>query len=123
MVAFQGEGASCPTPASHTGVVAIEVQAAAAPANELRTVWCAALSGAGAPIVTTSDASSNPIVWIVGAEGDNRLHGFRGDTGAELSLMAGAVPPMQGLHHFETILAAHHRLYVAADGRVYAFAY
>ena len=34
------------------------------------------------PIITTTDGKSDPIVWAVGAEGDNRLHGFRGDTGA-----------------------------------------
>jgi hypothetical protein len=34
--------------------------------------------------VTTSDGHSDPIVWIVGAEGDGRLHGFRGDTGEPL---------------------------------------
>jgi hypothetical protein len=34
---------------------------------------------------------SDPVVWIVGAKGDNRLHGFRGDTG-DLLLPAGAGP-------------------------------
>jgi hypothetical protein len=37
--------------------------------------------GEGSPIVTTTDGRSNPIVWIIGAEGDERLHGYRGDTG------------------------------------------
>jgi hypothetical protein len=30
---------------------------------------------------------------------------------------------MAGLHHFQTLIAAENRLFVAADGRVYAFAF
>ncbi len=44
----------------------------------------------GSPIVTTTDGRSNPIVWILGADGDGRLHGFRGDNGEPL--FAGAGP-------------------------------
>jgi hypothetical protein len=43
----------------------------------MTTAWCGALRGAGSPMITTTDGQSNPIVWILGAEGDNRLHGFR----------------------------------------------
>ena len=32
---------------------------------------------AGSPIVTTTDGTANPIVFIVGAEADNRLYAFR----------------------------------------------
>jgi hypothetical protein len=72
--------------------------------------------------VTTSDGSSDPIVWMVGAEGDNRLHGFKGDTGEPL-LAAAAAPTMVGLRHFQTLIATLDRLYVGADGRIYAFAF
>jgi hypothetical protein len=83
--------------------------------------WCGALRGAGSPIVTTTDGRSNPIVWIVGAEGDGRLHGFRGDTGEPL--FSGGKDAMAGLRHFQTLIAADNRLFVAADGRLYAFAF
>ena len=69
--------------------------------------------------MTTSDGSSDPVVWMVGAEGDNRLHGFKGDTGEPL-LPAGAGPAMEGLRHFQTLIATRDRLYVGADGRIYA---
>jgi hypothetical protein len=72
--------------------------------------------------VTTSDGSSDPIVWIVGAEGDNRLHGFKGDTGEPL-LPTGAAPTMVGLRHFQTLIATRGRLYVGSDGRIYAFTF
>ena len=81
--------------------------------------WCAPLNGAGAPIVTTTDGTANPLVWVVGAEGDNLLHGFDAMTGQVV--FAGNSQSMTGLRHFETLLAANKRLYVASTGRIYAF--
>jgi hypothetical protein len=73
--------------------------------------------------VTTSDGHSDPIVWIVGAEGDGRLHGFRGDTGEPLLAGGGSKEAMAGLRHLQTLVAAENRLFVAPDDRVYAFAF
>jgi hypothetical protein len=87
----------------------------------ITTSWCGALRGAGSPIVTTTDGSSNPVVWIIGAEGDNQLHGFNGDTGEPL--FTGSADSMRGLHHFQSLLATEDRLYIGADGQVYAFAF
>jgi outer membrane protein assembly factor BamB len=119
MVAFQGKGAACPAQSTGTGLTALVVGAGAPPT--IRTAWCARLNGGGAPIVTTSDDRADAIVWATGGDGDNRLHGYRGDTGAEI--FAGDRPgdAMRGLRHFGTIVAANNRLYVPADGRVYAF--
>ena len=64
---------------------------------------------------------SNPVVWILGAEGDDLLHGFRGDTGE--ALYRGGGIAMAGLHHFQTLIATEDRLYVSADGRLFAFAF
>jgi hypothetical protein len=61
--------------------------------------------------------SANPVVWMLGAEGDNQVHGFRGDTGE--TLFTG--PPLAGLRHFQTLIAADDRLFIGADGRLYAF--
>jgi PQQ enzyme repeat len=83
--------------------------------------WCTALSGAGAPIVTTTDGTSNAIVWVLGAEGDNQLHGYNALTGAVVFSGGGAT--MNGLHHFQTILATEKRFYVAGDNNVYAFTF
>ena len=43
--------------------------------------WNANQSGQGSPWVTTTDGTNNAIVWVVGAEGDSKLHGYNGDTG------------------------------------------
>jgi hypothetical protein len=118
-VALQAQGAACPRQAGGRGVVALKVHAGSPPA--MTTAWCAALRGGGSPIVTTTDGHSNPIVWIVGAEGDNQLHGLRGDTGEVL--LTAPSQAMTGLRHFQTLIATQDRLYVAADETVYAFAF
>jgi len=89
----------------------------------LTTAWCAVSHGAGSPIVTTIDGRSEPIVWVVGAEGDNRLHAFKGETGESLFAGEGPNEAMAGLHHFQTLIATDERLYVGADDRIYAFAF
>jgi hypothetical protein len=48
-----------------------------------------------------------------------RLHGFKGDNGEQLV----ATSAMAGLRHCQTLIATRDRLYVSADGRVYAFAF
>jgi hypothetical protein len=83
----------------------------------MSTAWCGALRGRGSPIVTTTDGHSNPIVWMLGAEGDDRLHAFRGDTGAAIFVSE----PLSGLRHFQTLIATEGRLYVGGDRRIYAF--
>jgi hypothetical protein len=40
------------------------------------------LNGCGSPFVTSTDGTNNMIVWVVGTEGDQRLHGYDGDSGA-----------------------------------------
>ena len=83
----------------------------------MSTAWCGTFRGAGSAIATTTGGTSNPIVWILGAEGDNRLHGYRGDNGQ--TLFNG--PVLSGLRHFQTLIATEDRIYIAADGAVYAF--
>ena len=87
----------------------------------MATAWCGAFKGEASPVVTTIDGRSNPIVWIIGAEGDGRLHGYRGDTGEPLFSGGGPNDEMTGLRHFQTVLPAGGRLFVAADRRIYAF--
>jgi outer membrane protein assembly factor BamB len=113
-VALQGHGAPCPN--GQGGDLTV-LRIAANPRPAIATAWCGAVSGAGSPIVTTTDGTANPIVWMLGAEGDNRLYGFRGDTGEKLF----ASPPLAGLRHFQTLIAADDRLFVGADGRLYSF--
>jgi outer membrane protein assembly factor BamB len=94
---------------------------AASGTTPMSFAWCQALHGGGAPIVTTTDGAANGIVWVLGAEGDNLLHGFNALTGQVV--FGGTGTSMSGLHHFQTILATKNRFYIAADNKVYAFAF
>src|SRR4029077_20332104 len=120
-VSFQGQGAHCPATSRGNGLTVLQVRSG--PPPSLAAAWCGALRGQGAPIVTTTDGRSNPIVWVLGAEGDDRLHGFRGDNGETLFAGGGAHEAMSGLRHFQTLLATDDRLYVGADGRLYALTF
>ena len=120
VVAFQGTGVDCPA-GTRGDLTALRIATGSPPT--VSVAWCAQESGRGSPIVTTTDGKANPIVWAVGAEGDNRLHGFRGDTGAVVFSGGGAAEAMGPVRRFQTLIAAGGRLYVAADQHIYAFAY
>ncbi|HTT97334.1 MAG TPA: hypothetical protein VMF58_04750 [Rhizomicrobium sp.] len=116
MVAFtSGGGGSC------GGKNITMLNVAASSTTPLSVAWCALFNGQGAPIVTTSDGASDAIVWAVGAEGDNLLHGYNALTGQPVFTDTG--PAMAGLHRFQTIVATQSRFYIAADNTVYAFAF
>lgn len=117
LVAYRARGAACPTGRYVNGIAALAVR----PDASLSTAWCSPMNGAGAPIVTTTDGTANPIVWVVGAEGDDRLHAFRGDNGEEIHIGSGTAQRMTGLRHFATILVAAGRMYIAGDNRIFAF--
>ena len=70
--------------------------------------------------MTTSDGTKDAIVWLTGAEGNGQLQAFDGDTGAAIPF-AGSNVSMQNLRHFNSPIAAKGKIYVAADGAVYAF--
>jgi len=84
--------------------------------------------GCGSPFVTSTDGSSNMIVWVVGTEdhqtgGDQRLHGYDGETGTGVYDGGGPNELMAGTHYYSTTgIAARGRIYVAGDNKVYAFA-
>jgi hypothetical protein len=122
LVAFQGRSIMrCLPDTYRAGLVVLRV--VAWQQAQMRVAWCASLNGGGAPIITTTGRVANPIVWIVGAEGDNRLHGFRGDTGQPIFDGGGSTDGMTNLCHLATLLAAGGHLYVAGDGRVHAFSF
>jgi len=84
--------------------------------------WTASRNGCGSPFVTSTDGTSDTIVWVVGASGDQRLHGYNGDTGAEVFTGGGANELMAGTHSYSTTgIVANGRIYVATDNKVYAF--
>ncbi len=82
--------------------------------------WSQNQTGRGSPWVTTTDGASNFIVWVAGVAGDQRLHGYDGDTGVVVYAGGGANelirhPPV------EHGIVARGRIYFGADNRIYAF--
>jgi outer membrane protein assembly factor BamB len=120
-VAFQGTGSHCPAGQPAGDLTVLKITGGDRPT--LTTVWCAVSRGAGSPIVTTTDGHSAPIVWTVGAEGDNRLHAFNGETGEPLFTGGSKNEAMVGLRRFQTLIASNERLYIGADDKIYAFAF
>ena len=112
---FVALGANCPNASRNHDLTVLKITGGSTPS--MTTAWFGAVAGRGSPIVTTTDGHSDPIVWVLGAEGDNRLHAFRGDTGEAIFASA----PLTGLRHFQTLIATQDRLYVGADERVFAF--
>jgi hypothetical protein len=116
-VVFRGRGSDCPTPAT-SDLTALRITATNPP--KIETAWCAYQNGRGSPIATL-DQAGNTVVWGIGAEGDNRLKGFDGDTGAVVFAGGGRNDGMTTVRRFQTPIAAGGRIFVAADGKVYAF--
>ena len=85
--------------------------------------WSMSQAGRGSPWVTTTDGTSNFIVWVAGTttSGDQRLHAYDGDTGAVIYAGGGANELMTGTRQWNTGIAARSRIYFAADNKVYAF--
>jgi hypothetical protein len=117
-VALEVDGANCPPDAPGKGLLVLKISADPAPA--ISTAWCNKVSSyGGAPIVTTADGRSNPIVFALGSSGDNRLYAYRGDTGELLA----PPQPLRGTTKYQTLIAADGRLFVTGGGKVYAFTF
>jgi hypothetical protein len=84
-------------------------------------VWTNSEGGQGSPFVTSSDGTNNVVVWGIGCEGDQRLHGFNGDTGAVVFNGGSANELMSGTRRFNTGIAARGRIYIATDNKVFGF--
>src|SRR5206468_1240711 len=85
------------------------------------SAWTVSQTGQGSPWVTTTDGTNNAIVWVVGAQGDQRLHGYDGDTGAVVYAGGGANELMTGTRKWNSGMVARGSIYVANDNKDYAF--
>jgi len=84
--------------------------------------WSVSQTGQGSPWVTTTDGTNNAIVWVVGSgNGDQRLHGYNGDTGAVVYAGGGTNELMANTRKWNIGIVARGRIYFAASNKVYAF--
>jgi len=115
---FKGKGNRCP-PGESGDLTAVRIVPGSPPA--IQAAWCAEQNGKGSPMVTTTDGRAEAIVWSVGAEGDNRLHGFDGDTGQLIYAGGGPLEVIGLVRRYHTPILAGGRIFVAADNTVKAF--
>jgi hypothetical protein len=83
--------------------------------------WNVSQGGRGSPWVTTTDGTDNAIVWVANVEGDGKLYGYNGDTGAVIFNGGGPNEIMNGTRQWNTGMVARGRIYFGADNKVYAF--
>src|SRR5437868_10595644 len=116
-----GQGTYFVFRAGSGGISAYRITATNPPV--ITPAWSVSQSGQGSPWVTTTDGTSNAIVWVVGSDsgGDQRLHGYNGDTGAVVYAGGGANELMTSTRKWNTGITARGRIYFAADNKVYAF--
>jgi outer membrane protein assembly factor BamB len=115
---YRGTGQATSCPAGMAGdMIAVRVEAASPPTFSV--AWCAVSNGAGSPVVTTTNGTADPIVWITSTD---RLYGFDGDTGAVVYSGGGSGDQMNTLWRWLSPVIAKGRLFVAGQGKVYAFA-
>jgi outer membrane protein assembly factor BamB len=110
-----GVGTHCPDGQSGD-LVAVQIARGSPPT--VSTKWCAQ-NGYGSPIVTTTDGTSEAIVWVTSMTG-GVLHAYDAATGARLFEGPGA-GALQGAYRFNTIIPTAHHLVIAANTSVYAF--
>jgi PQQ enzyme repeat len=108
--------------ASSTTLSAFRITATNPPG--IVTAWSVSQPGRASPFVTSTDGINNVIVWVVGADvgGDQRLHGFDGETGNVVYAGGGANELLSGSRRFNTGIATRGRIYLANDYKVYSFA-
>jgi hypothetical protein len=83
--------------------------------------WSVSQTGLGSAWVTSTDGTSNAIVWVAGGGGDGRLHAYNGDTGNVIYAGGGANEIMSGTRKWNTGIIARGRIYYPADNKIYAF--
>jgi hypothetical protein len=105
-------GINCPTGQGDNMVVLKIAQSPLA----AKAVWCSTQGYLGSPMVTTTDGTSNPIVW----NADTSLCGWDGDTG--VLIVSGANTKMStAVQKWNTPIEAKGRIVVGVEGEQYVF--
>ncbi|HET7787234.1 MAG TPA: PQQ-binding-like beta-propeller repeat protein [Myxococcales bacterium] len=112
VLAFTAQGTACP--GAGNGLVGLRI--GAGPPASVTTAWCALVDGSGSAIATTTGDGAESVIWVVGAEGDARLHAVNAETGEAL-FTGGQV----AMRRFNAPIAAKGRIYAAGDTSVAAF--
>ena len=120
-VAFQGNGANCPTSQSGGNLTVLHIRAGSPPSLDHRLVR--RLSGARLADRDDDRRPCEPDRLGRRRRGRRATARLPGRHRRAAVHGGGSGNAMTGLRHFQTLLAAGDRLYIGADGRVYAFAF
>jgi len=103
-------GQSCKTGSGD--LVALQISATSPP--KISVPWCAASNTAGSPMITSIDGTNNALVWTVGTHLDawDLASGKQVYTGTDT---------LANVRKFTSPIAAHGRIYIGADNKVYSF--
>jgi hypothetical protein len=113
-------GVGCPGGTSGD-LVAVKLDPAAP--KKMSMAWCADSMGVGSPSITTSDGTSDALVWAFGADpgGSAQLHAWDLATGAVVFAGGAATDKALNVRRFTTPIAVNGRILVAGDNKLYAF--
>jgi outer membrane protein assembly factor BamB len=115
-VVFRGSPQGCPSGSGSLG--AIKITPGSPPTAAM--AWCAGSTSKKSPAVTMSNSSgADALVWHIGD--DNKLRAYDGDTGAVVFNGGATGDTMTTVGPFQTPIVANGRIFVAANGQVYAF--
>lgn len=113
-VALNSRSARCPS-GSGGSLLVLGLTEGSPPSLAPR--FCAAQTGQGSPIATSTDGQRDTALWALDVGTENKLKAFSGETG-ELLFQSDA---LQGLHRFHLPIVAKGRVYVASDQAITAF--
>ena len=104
--------AGCPGGGSGGKVMGVRITASPLAAS---VVWCASNASSTNPIATTSDGTSDAIVWYMS---NSKLMGVDGDTGATVYTSSNTC---SGIPHWSSPIAEKGRIVVAGNGHLCAW--
>ncbi len=92
-------------------------------AQKMKVIWCVTSNGGGSPSITTSDGTSDPMVWVftadVGAAG--KLYSWDLTTGAPVFTGGATTDTSANVRRFTAPIAVHGRIFVGGDNQLYAY--
>ncbi len=112
IVMMSSKAAACPGGGTGNQMMAVRIAPNPLAAS---VVWCAATSSSTNPIATTSDGSSDAIVWYVSG---GKLMGVDGDTGATVY---SSTTSCSGVPKWSSPIAVKGRIVVAGNGHLCAW--
>ena len=102
-------------------LVAVKLDPTAA--QKMSVVWCALSRGVGSPSITSSDGTSDPLVWVFAADpgSSGKLFAWDLTTGKAVFTGGATADTAQNVRRFTTPIAVHGRIFVGGDKQLYAY--